>query len=106
MAAYLKIIITWKFKFFHCDFKYISRSENNHADFLATCSAVDFQLRGEIPVEYIPKPSIHKPNEEVLCLDSSSSGGTPSYYFSKIECFPRTMLNSDAVTSYHQIYTF
>jgi len=41
--------------------------KNSHADSLATLvSAVDFQFRHEIPVEYIPEPSIHKSDEEVL----------------------------------------
>jgi len=34
-------------------------------------SAVDFQFRRKIPVEYIPKPMIHKSDEEVLRLDTS-----------------------------------
>ena len=34
-------------------------------------STVDFQFRREIPVEYIPKPNIHKSDEEVLHLDTS-----------------------------------
>jgi len=72
MAAYLKIVMTWKAKFSRYDFKQILRSENNHTDSLAKlASAIDFQFRCEIPIEHILKPSIHKPNEEVLHLDSS-----------------------------------
>jgi len=72
MVAYLKVVATWKAKVSHCNFKQIPRSENIHADSLATfASAVDFQFRREIPVEYIPMPSIRKLDEEVLHLDSS-----------------------------------
>ena len=54
MTAYLKIVLTWKGKFSYCDFKQISRSENSHADSLATlASAIDFQFRREIHVEHI-----------------------------------------------------
>ena len=72
MAACLKIVMTWKAKFSRCDFKQIPKSENRHTDSLATiASVVDFQFRPEIPVEHIPKPSIHKPDEKLLRLDSS-----------------------------------
>ena len=73
VAAYLKIVMTWKAKFFRCDFKQISRSENSYPDSLSTlASAVDFQFRREISVEHIPKRSTHKLDEEVLHLEYSS----------------------------------
>ena len=51
LAAYLQLVLALKSKFFHCDFKQVPRSENNHADSLATLAlAVDFQFRREIPV--------------------------------------------------------
>ena len=72
MAPYLKVVMTWKVKFSHYDFKQILRSENSHAESLATLvSAVDFQFRREILIEHISKLSIHSPDEEVLQLDLS-----------------------------------
>ena len=72
MATYLKIITTWKSKFSHCNFIQVSISKNCHTDSLAMlASSVNFQFRCEIPIEYIMKPSIHKSNEKVLCLDIS-----------------------------------
>ena len=57
----------------NCDIKKILRSKNSHVNSLATlASVVDFQFRREITVDHIPKPSIHKPDEEVVRLDSSS----------------------------------
>jgi len=35
MAAYLQLILSLKLKFLRCDFRQISRSENNYADSLA-----------------------------------------------------------------------
>ena len=77
MATYLNIVTTWKFKFSRCNFIQVSRSENSRADSLAIASIVDFQFRREIPVEYIPKPSIHKSDEEVLHLDTSPGWRAP-----------------------------
>ena len=42
MAAYLKVVTTWKAKFSRCDFKQVPRFENSHTDSLATLSSVDF----------------------------------------------------------------
>ena len=90
MAAYLKIVMTWKAKFSHCDFKQIPRSENNHADSLTTlASIVDFQFGREIHVKHISKPSIHKPGEEVLRLDSSPGWRDPIISFLKDRMLPR-----------------
>jgi len=67
----LKIVMTWKAKFSYCDLKQIPRSENSPADSLVILAlAVDFQFRHEIHIEHIPKPSIHKPDDKVLRLDS------------------------------------
>jgi len=86
MVAYLKIVMTWKAKFSRCDFKQILRSENSHADSLATQAlVVDFQFRREIPVEHIPKPSIRKPDVKVLRLDLSPRWRDPIISFLKDE---------------------
>ena len=46
MATYLQIVFSLKSKFPHCDFKHVSRSENNHAESLANlASAVDYQFQ-------------------------------------------------------------
>ena len=56
------LVLSLRSTFFRCDFKQISRSENNHTDFLANLrSAVEHQFRREIPVEHIAKTSIHPP---------------------------------------------
>jgi len=42
MTTYLQLTVNLKLKFHRCDFKQISRSKNNHADFLANLgSAVE-----------------------------------------------------------------
>lgn len=55
MAAYLKIITTWKSKFFRCNFIQVPKSENSYVVSLATlASTVVFQFRCEVPLRYIP----------------------------------------------------
>jgi len=79
-----------KAKFSRCNFKQISRFKNSYADSLSTlASAVDFQFRREIPVENIQKSSIHKPDEEVLRLDSSPGWRDPIISFLKDRMLPR-----------------
>ena len=72
MAAYVQLVLGLKSKFLRCDFKQISRSENNHADSLANLgSTIKHQFRREIPVENITEPSIQQPGGKVLRLDNS-----------------------------------
>ena len=43
MTTYLQLILRLKLKFLHCDFKHISRSENNLVDSLASLgSAIEY----------------------------------------------------------------
>ena len=52
-------------------------------------SSVNFQFRCEIPIEYIMKPSIHKSNEKVLCLDISLGWRDPITVYLKDGTLPR-----------------
>ena len=89
MDAYLKVITSWKAKLSCCDFKQVLRSENNHADSLATlASTIDFQFRRDISVEHISKPSIHKPGEEVFRLDCFPGWRDPIISYLKNGTFP------------------
>jgi len=73
MAAYLQIVLGLKSKFPHYDFKQVSRSKNNHVDSLANLtSAMEYQFRREIHVEYIVKPNIQR-SGKVLRLNTSPS---------------------------------
>jgi len=87
--AYLKIITTWKFKFSCCKFIQVPRSENSHANSQAMLvSAVDFQFRREILIEYILKLSIYKSDEEVLRLDTSLGSRDPIVAYLKEGTLP------------------
>ena len=78
MEAYLQLALSLKTKFSCCDFKRILRSENNHADSLASlASAIGYKFRREIPVEHIPTQSIQWPDKEILCLDTSPGWRDP-----------------------------
>ena len=69
---YLQLVLNLKSKFIHCDFKQISRSENNHADSLANLVlAVEYQFRREILVKHITEPIIQRSGGEVLHLETS-----------------------------------
>ena len=84
MVAYLNVVIAWKTKFSRCDFKQVPRSKNNHADSLAALtSVVNFQFRCEITIEHIPKPSIKKPDEEILRIYRSPGWKDPIISFLK-----------------------
>ena len=59
MAEYLQLVLGLKSKISRCNFKWVVRSENNHANSLANLgAATKFQFRREIPVEHIANPSI------------------------------------------------
>jgi len=89
MVAYLNVVTAWKTKFSRCDFKQVPRSKNNHADSLgALTSVVNFQFRCEITIEHIPKPSIKKPDEEILRLYRSPGWKDPIISFLKNGPFP------------------
>ena len=51
-------------------------------------SAVNFQFRHEILVEYILKPRIHESDEEVLLLDTSPGWRDPIIVYLKDETLP------------------
>ena len=88
IVAYLQIVLTLKSKFPRCDFKQVSRSENNHTDSLANLgSAVEYQFRQEIPIEYIMKPSIQR-SGEVLCLDTYPGWRDPTIAYLKDGVLP------------------
>ena len=72
MEAYTHLVSRLKKKFDHCSFKQVPWSENNHADSLANlASAVEWQARREVPMDYIAKPSISIGREEALRLNIS-----------------------------------
>ena len=49
MAEYLQLILRLKSKVPRCDFRWVPRSENNHADSLTNLgAATEFQFRHEI----------------------------------------------------------
>jgi len=54
-----QLVFGLKSKIPRCDFKWVSRSENNHVDSLANLeAATEFQFIWEIFVEHIAKPSV------------------------------------------------
>jgi len=78
MEAYLYHILNLKVKISCCDFRRVSRSESNHADFLANlASATEFQFWRKIHIEHIPTPSIQHPDREVLRLEISPGWRDP-----------------------------
>jgi len=80
----------------------------NYVDLLAMLtSAVDFQFRREIPIEHILKPSIHKLDEEVFCLDHSSGWTDPIISFLKDEMLPKAqkLQHIDTTHSSESSYT-
>ena len=71
MAEYLQLVLKLKSKIFRCDFKWVPRSENNHADSLTNLgAATEFQFRREISVEHIANLSVQQPIGEVLRFDT------------------------------------
>ena len=51
MAEYLQLVLGLKSKILRCNFKWVPRSKNNHADSLANLgAATEFQFRTQIPV--------------------------------------------------------
>ena len=89
MMTYLHLVLSMKSKFLRCDFKQISRLENNHADSLTNLgSAVEHQLRREIPIKHIAEPNIQRSGGEVLCLDTSSGWRDPIIAYLKDGVLP------------------
>jgi len=78
MAEYQQLVLKLRSKVPRCDFRWVPRFENNHADSLSIVgAAAKFQFRCEIPVEHIANPSVHQPIEEILCLDTSPGWRDP-----------------------------
>ena len=78
MEAYTHLVSKLRKKFEECSFNQIPRSENNHADALANlASAVGWQARREVPIDFIAKPSISIGCSETLHLDLSPGWREP-----------------------------
>jgi len=89
MAEYLQLVLKLKFKIPRCDFKWVPRSENNHADSLANLGeATKFQFRREIPIKHITNPSVQQPTGEVLGLDTSPKWRNPIIAYLKDGILP------------------
>jgi len=59
MAEYLQLILKLSFKIPRCDFKWVPRFKNNHANSLANlAAATEFLFRREIFVKRIDNPSV------------------------------------------------
>ena len=72
-----------------CNSKQVPWSANNHANCLANLvSAVEYQFRREIPVEYIVKPIIQQSGGKVLHLDTSSGWRDPIITYLKVGVLP------------------
>jgi len=89
MTEHLQLVLKLKSKVPRCDFRWVPRSENNHADSLANLrAATEFQFRHEIPVEHITNLSVQQLIGEILRLDISSGWRDPIIAYLKDEILP------------------
>jgi len=89
VAEYLQLVLRLKSKIPRCDFKWVSRSENNHADSLLNLrAATEFQFRQEIHVEHIANPSVQRPIREVPRFDTFLGWRDPIIAYLKDRTLP------------------
>ena len=86
MAEYLQPVLYLNSKIPRCDFKWVLRSKNDHADSLANLgAATEFKFRHEISVKHITNMGVQQPIGEVLCLDTSPGWKDPIVAYLKDE---------------------